>query len=141
MIWLPIKGWLLGFLALTTMALSACVSGVSKATLVLNYADFGPQAMAYKIIGRNQLPWAPNTPPVLGESQIRIVVYRGITKEEVEAAFRPNKHSHYDYRYVPYRSALNYLDNNIARNILAKVTLRLEATRNKIFNGLGVDHR
>lgn len=116
---------------------AGCASRLSKSTIVLEYSDFGPQAMAYRIIGRKRMPWAPELPVVIGEHKILVVVYRGINKSDVEEAFVADKDNNVDYRYVAYADAVRYLDTQIAQNILRKVTLKLEATRTKLLTKLG----
>ena len=131
------KKWVCVLLILVS---SGCASRLSKSTIVLEYSDFGPQAMAYRVIGRKSMPWAPDTPIAPGEDKINVVVYRGIAKSRVEGAFLPDRDDHIDYRYVSYSDALSYLDAQIAQNILRKVTVKLENTKNLIQQHLGERH-
>lgn len=124
-------------LAALLLMLSACASRLSKTTVVFEYADFGPQAMAYGLLGPKRLPWAPETPLVIGEGNIYVVVYRGIDKSEVVAAYPPDEHRKADYRYVNYSDAMTYLDIKIAQNVLGSVTTRLESTRQTVVKVLG----
>lgn len=122
---------------ITTTAQPGCASRVSKTTVVLGYTDFGPQAMAYQVIGRKRLPWAPNTPLTPGDGGIFIVVFRGIEKARVIEAYPDNPDNNLDYRYVAYTDAISYLDKNIAQDILSNVTKRLETSRQTILAHLG----
>ena len=113
-------------------SLAACASPPPDRTLVLQYSDFGPQAMAYHLIGPNRLPWDPETPIFVGHDAVRVVIYRGIDLATVESLYPPDKLRNIDYRYVSYQDALRYLDAKIHRNLLIRITQKLKGTRDQI---------
>ncbi len=112
--------------------LTACASHMSKHSIILEYDDFGPQAMAYKIIGKKRMPWAPEIPVMIGDDHIYVVVYKSVDREDLNETFKPDRDHNIDYRFVSYNDAITYLDTQIAQNILRKVTAKLEVTRSKI---------
>ncbi len=116
--------------------LSGCSSQLQKNTLVLEYADFGPQTMAYKALGPKNLQWQPQEPLLLGQGKVYVVVYKNISIDDVQHHFRPDHTNHLDYRYIQYGDALNYLDARIAQNLLRKITTRLQKTRKAIVSRL-----
>lgn len=103
----------------------------------MDYADFGPQAMAYNTLGRKRLPWDPATPIIIGHSRIQVVVYRDIPLQTVRESYIPDPTSNTDYRYLQYGEALNYLDAKIEQNLLRKITDRLKQARATIVERLG----
>ena len=117
--------------ALLLASLLACASPPTDRTLVLQYNDFGPQAMAYHLIGPNRLPWDPDTPIFVGHDAVRVVIYRGIDLETVKSLYPPDRPRNIDYRYVSYQDALRYLDAKIHRNLLIRITQKLENTRDR----------
>lgn len=119
------------------MLTAACASKLSRSVLVLDYADFGPQAMAYPLLDHRRLPWDPHAPLILGQGQIKVVVYRGVSLEAVQAAYPPDRSRNIDYRYVNYSEALQYLDTQIQRNLLPRVTPRLIRARERLEAELG----
>lgn len=124
-------------LCVVVVLLTACASKLSQSVLVLDYADFGPQAMAYPLLDHRRLPWDPHAPLILGQGQIKVVVYRGVALEAVQAAYPPDRSRNIDYRYVSYSEALQYLDTQIQRNLLPRVTPRLMQARERVIAALG----
>lgn len=120
-------------IVLLLASLTACASPPSDRTLVLRYSDFGPQAMAYHLIGPNRLPWDPDTPVFVGHNAVRIVIYRGIDLETVKSLYPPDERRNIDYRYVSFQDALRYLDAKIDRNLLIRITQKLKDTREQIY--------
>lgn len=114
-----------------------CASRITKSTVVFEYADFGPQAMAYRVLGPKNLQWEPEVPIMIGQGKVYVVVYRGIPLEAVANHFPPDRSRNQDYRYIQYGEALNYLDAKIERNLLRRVTERLRRTREAIIDTLG----
>lgn len=119
-------------IALCSLVNFGCATHAEKSTLVFDYADFGPQAMAYKVIGPKKLSWQPQAPLILGQGRIFVVVYRDMSQEEVEALFLPDEKNFLDYRFIHYDDAIRYLDSRIAQNLLANVTEQLQQTRQSI---------
>lgn len=118
------------------LTLASCASRISRSTLVFDYADFGPQAMAYRVIGPKNHQWDPQAPIPFGAEGVRVVVYRNIGLEEVQQQFPVDPERHQDYRYLAYADAMNYLEARIRQNLLKRITLRLERTRDSIRNHL-----
>lgn len=116
---------------------SGCASQIEKSTAVFEYSDFGPQAMAYRLVGPKNLQWEPDVPIMIGQGKVYVVVYRGIPVEVVEQHYVQDRSRNLDYRYLQYGEALNYLDAKIERNLLRRITERLRRTREKILQQLG----
>lgn len=115
-----------------TSTLSACASQVEKRSIVLEYADFGPQAMAYNTLGPKKLPWRSEQPLMIGQGKIWVVVYRDMSLESVRKHYPADTKNQVDYRYLPYDEALSYLDKRIAQNLIRNLTGRLKNTRRTI---------
>lgn len=125
------------FAAVLLVLCSGCASQIDKSTAVFEYSDFGPQAMAYRLLGPKNLQWDPDVPILIGQGKVYVVVYRGIPVEEVERHYPQDRSRNIDYRYLQYGEALNYLDAKIERNLLRRITERLRRTREKILLLLG----
>lgn len=123
-------------IVLLLASLMACASPPSDRTLVLRYSDFGPQAMAYHLLGPNRLPWDPDTPIFVGHNAVRIVIYRDINLKTVKSLYPSDKPGNIDYRYVSYQDALRYLDAKIHHNLLIRITQKLKNTRDQIILAL-----
>ena len=85
----------------------ASVTETSKIR-VLDYNDFGPQAVANEIIGMEWWQWEKHGDPRPGKYNIKIVVYQGIELTLVKNKFPVNKNKFKDYRYVEFDAALDY---------------------------------
>jgi hypothetical protein len=112
-------------------------------SVVLSYQDFGPQAMAYELLGPEWWSWEPGgNYETSDEFDVRVVVYRGRSLAEVEARY-PIVKPISDYRYVKRTAALRYLDDNLLElgdggdvyDVGSRQ--RLTATRAAIVRGLG----
>ncbi|NIV03738.1 MAG: hypothetical protein GWN59_03690, partial [Calditrichae bacterium] len=81
---------------------------------ILNYDDFGVQAMAYELIGYQWYQWKNH-----GESRpqkapdIKVIVYKDISPKVVRRLYPVDAHKRQDYRYIGYMDALNYLNRKI----------------------------
>ena len=78
-------------------------------TVVVQYDDFGPQITSYKYIGMGWYQWdsqGGDDPNDIVD--IRVVVYRNITLNEVEKMYPVIKQKQ-DYRYLEYKAALELL--------------------------------
>ena len=115
---------------------SSCATRIAKTTVVFEYADFGPRAMAYSLLGSKNLQWEPEVPILIGQGKVYVVVYRGIPIERVQEYYPQDRSRNLDYRYVQYGEALNYLDAKIERNLLRRITERLIRTRQTILDRL-----
>lgn len=102
-------------------------------TVSLNYAAFGPQALAYEIIGNQWWQWqnsAGDTPKE--HFDIKVIVYRGATPEELLERFPVIEEKRMDARYLKYEDAIRYLDAHITEDALPSLTATLRQTRAKI---------
>lgn len=81
-------------------------------TLVLGYAEFGPQVMAYELIGFGWNQWKAEGHELPDDVEVKVVVYRGVRLGRVKAAY-PVVRGRGDYRYVEYGRALRFLDRKI----------------------------
>lgn len=102
-------------------------------TLSLNYASFGPQAMAYEIIGHQWWQWQSSGGDTPAEDyDIKVIVYRDATVKELTERFPLIEEKRMDPRYLKYDDAIDYLDKHIAENLLPELSERLRATRSKL---------
>ena len=109
-------------------------------TIVLPYNAFGPQAMAHQIIGFGWYQWRCSGCGYLNApaDDVRVVVYRGITREETIRRY-PVVMNEQDYRYLSYEDAVAYLveqEREATEIRLTEVAARLKATREQILGEL-----
>ena len=103
----------------------------------MNYEDFGPQALSWEHIGKEWWQWQPH-----GDSNpntkydVKVVVYRDISLEEIKKNYPINQKKNRDYRYFEYSKALSFLDKNIKENVIPETTTRLKQTKNNILKSL-----
>ncbi len=117
--------------------LSAC-NDQSKNSIVLNYQDFGPQAMAWRNIGMEWWQWqAHGDSDPKTKYNIKVVIYRNITLQKVKSLYPINQDKKQDYRFIEYTETLNYLNRNIQENVISDVTERLKLTKRTILKSLG----
>lgn len=105
-------------------------------TLVLAYDDFGPQALAGTLLGAAWWQWEAGGSWEPGDRfDVRVVVYRGPSEEEVAAEY-PTVEGAADYRYVSYDEAMAFFDGALADTdgepTLASLRAQLQATRKRI---------
>ncbi|MFO0555517.1 MAG: hypothetical protein U0271_44480 [Polyangiaceae bacterium] len=120
--------------------------------LVLAYDDFGPQASAHTLLGMDWWAWEGGGSFERCDAfDVRVVVYRGISRSEVQADFPTAKSAGdlerglADVRYVEYQAALEHLDLEIRElsnleegdTVLAELRALLERTRARIVAELG----
>jgi hypothetical protein len=112
-------------------------------TLVLDYDDFGPQAMAFGLLGMQWWQWEAGGSWEPGDRfDIRVVVYRGITLAAVQAEY-PTVEGRADYRYVSYDDAMAYFERSMAEiededePLLRGLHGELAATRARVRQALG----
>jgi hypothetical protein len=87
---------------------------LSKYIRLLDYTDFGLQAMAYQLIGYQWYQWNSHGDSIPGATyDIKIVVYQTIPLDKVKELYPVIKELKQDYRYVTYRRALKYLDRQL----------------------------
>jgi hypothetical protein len=94
--------------------LPGCSSHSARKTVVLDYGDFGPQALAWELIGFEWYQWDPcgyEDPNF--EYNIRIVIYDDATDDEIRKLYPTVEHK-IDYRYVRRAEATKFLKQAIA---------------------------
>jgi len=85
-----------------------------QTTLVLDYHDFGPQAMSYDVLGYAWWQWqSQGGPDPRTRHKIHVVVYRGISREEVARRYPVVRERRQDYRYIESAVAMRYLDEKL----------------------------
>lgn len=110
-------------------------------TLVLAYDDFGPQALAFELIGMEWWQWEAGGSWEPGDRfDVRVVVYRGMTLAAVQAEY-PTVEGRADYRYVSYDDAMAHFDRAMAEiedePSLQQLHEELAVTRTRVREALG----
>ena len=109
----------------------------------LNYLDFGPQILAWETIGMNWWQWQAtggSDPDKFYD--IKVIVYRDISKAQVEAKFAVDPQQNQDFRYLHYTAAVSYLTEKISElteieaDWAEKVLITLKNTKARINNRL-----
>jgi hypothetical protein len=115
------------------LAAGSCTSSQALRAAVVRYEDFGPPAAAYELIGYDFWQWQDEGGSSPDQRyDIRVVVYRNSSPDEVARRYPVQPERQQDYRYVSYDAALKYLDDMIAENALPALTERLRATRREL---------
>lgn len=119
-------------------SLLSCASNLFPTTVVLSYADFGPQAASWELIGK-EWPQCQNIGDCDGAEtcEIRVVVYRGIKRVDVQKKFPSDRALNRDYRYVEYNQAIAYLDDLVASSGIPDVSEAAAKTRSRIIRAFG----
>ena len=107
-------------------------------TLSLNYLAFGPQNTAFEVIGNQWWQWQEgpgDTPP--SDFDIKVVVYRNVSVEELTERFPLIEAKRMDSRYLKFDDAIAYLDKQIAADTQPDITARLVASRLKLLGHFG----
>jgi hypothetical protein len=108
----------------------------------VQYEDFGPQITSHDYIGMGWYQWdsqGGDDPNRIVD--IRVVVYRNITLNEVEKIYPVIKRKQ-DYRYLEYKAALELL-GKFGRCLLGRIAINQAArnralqTKQKILQELG----
>jgi hypothetical protein len=81
--------------------------------IVLNYQDFGPQAMAEELLGPEYWQWDSGQYSQPQKFDIKVVVYRNMNLDVVKLTFPVNKNQKKDFRYVEYKVAMQWYDRQI----------------------------
>lgn len=105
--------------------------------IVLDYEDFGPQAIANEVIGSEWWQWQSHGDSRPAEYDIKVIVYRYVDFDNVKKQYPVDPEQKKDFRYLEYKNALSYLDEKINENVIEQVTKTLQETREKIIAGLG----
>ncbi|WP_157209853.1 hypothetical protein [Marinimicrobium agarilyticum] len=104
---------------------------------MFDYNDFGPQVIAHEVIGMEWWQWQPHGDSRPKDYDVKVVVYRNVTLEDVKAQFPVVPEEEQDYRYLEYGTALEYLNDKISDDVSKNVTDRLKETRERVVNTLG----
>ena len=120
-----------------TMILSGCISFKKEHILVLDYRDFGPQAMATPLLGKEWWQWQSHGDSTPTFYDIKVVVYDQTPLKDVKEKFAVEPEKEKDYRYIKYKDAMEYLDKNIESNILITITPQLQKTRERLTSFFG----
>jgi hypothetical protein len=79
-------------------------------SLVFDYDDFGPQAIAYEAIGFQWFQWnAHGDPDPRKTDPIKVVVYWDEPLRKVKKAYPVEPRDKKDFRYLSYERALSHL--------------------------------
>jgi len=125
-------------LAVFLVFAAGCRATTEERTLVLQYTDFGPQAACWEYIGMEWWQWEPH-----GDSNprtrydIKVVVYKKMPLAQVQKMHPVDPGNKKDYRYLPYKKAMEYLDKRIEEDALPEVTARLRRTKGLILDKMG----
>lgn len=101
--------------------------------IIFNYSDFGPQARAYKLIGMEWWTWSSHGDSRPRKYDIKVVVYKDISLDEVKKLYPVIKEKKQDYRYLKYADAIKYLNKHIGE----EYSNNLIETKKKIIHKLG----
>ena len=66
-------------LLIITLSLSGYSYKLPTEELILNYDYFGPQAMAYEIIGNDWFQWLAHSEPRTKKYSIKVIIYNEVT--------------------------------------------------------------
>ena len=125
-------------LVLTTLVLvfSGCAffNKPQNHIVILEYADFGPQAMAYPLLGKDKTLAAST----LDDKPIFVVVYSNIPLKQVKKKYPSKPNNFVEYRYLERDVALDYLKDNINKRFWGSLTQKLSRTRSTIVNALSL---
>ncbi|AZZ92141.1 hypothetical protein EUZ85_15975 [Hahella sp. KA22] len=129
------------------LQLNACATftstSIKQRYLELTYQDFGPPALATDLLGSEWWQWNPHGDPRPRQYDVHVIVYRDITENEVHTRFPINEATEKDYRYLPYSTAMTYLNANITalvsddESVVQEIRELLIQTRREIVQALG----
>jgi hypothetical protein len=125
-----------GVLSLLFSFAIACSARVEAASTALPYGSFGPQVLAYEVLGFEWWQWQPHGDPRPRAYDIHVVVYCNLSTEQVARMYPVDPRTERDYRYITYDRALSYLDDNIRQDLEPSVEAELRATRKKLVERL-----
>lgn len=119
------------YATLIPLMLLACTNKFASEhpkVVVMDYNDFGPQAMAHELIGMEWWQWQAHGGSRPEQYPIRVVVYSDISQAEVSQQYPVRPEQQQDYRYLEYPKAREYLRQAIEENAITSVTTRLKKT-------------
>ncbi len=117
--------------------LLSCSENKQPDTLELNYRAFGPQVVAQDIIGSEWWQWQNHGDSKPRKYDIKVIVYKNLSLEQVKQLYPVTPEEHLDYRYVKYATATEYLDRLLSQSQLPVINDRLIRTRTAIHTTLG----
>lgn len=83
---------------------------------IFDYDDFGPQVLAYEIIGYQWYQWNDvGSPDPRKIDDIKVVIYWNEPLASIKEKYAVNKKKNKDFRYLTYETAMKYLDSTIAK--------------------------
>lgn len=112
--------------------LSCAAPGVMQNTLVLQYDEFGPQVVAHELIGMEWWQWQSHGDSRPRKYNVKVVVYKSVSLQEVKRSYPVLPEKQQDYRYVEYRAALDYLDKLIIEDAMEPLIRKLTITKSRI---------
>jgi len=98
---------------LSALILMLAASHVRADELMLPYAAFGPQAIAYQLIGMEWWQWDSHGDEHDHEYPIQVVVFWNQTREETAKRHPVDQAKLRDFRYVEYSKAVEHLEETI----------------------------
>jgi hypothetical protein len=109
-----------------------CATADAKVA-VMRYDDFGPQAAVYEWLGNEWWQWqSEGDPDPNKQYDIRVVIYKNCSLQDVQRKYPVVPAQHKDYRYISYDEAARHLDELIADDALPDLTAQLKVTRNEL---------
>lgn len=83
--------------------------------VVLPYSAFGPQVLAYKLIGKEWWQWLPEGGDDAEDIDfnIRVVVYWSVSDKEIMKKYPVIPNEKQDFRYIELSKAIGYLNDII----------------------------
>jgi hypothetical protein len=84
-----------------------------KQSVVMDYSDFGPQVVAYDLIGYEWYQWNSQGPDNPSDfDKIFVVVYKDIGLAIIKKKY-PVVKPISDFRYVDFSAAMNFIDSKV----------------------------
>lgn len=112
---------------------SASCASAKGQLAVLRYEQFGPQAAVYEWLGYEWWQWQREGDPDPNKRyDIRVVVFKNCSLNEVKRRYPVDPAKLHDYRYISFDQALRQLKKLIAENALPDLTAQLEVTRTEL---------
>ncbi|WLQ15957.1 hypothetical protein O5O45_08525 [Hahella aquimaris] len=127
------------------LLLNACATSTStkQRYLDMTYQDFGPPSLATDLLGSEWWQWQSHGDPRPRHYDVHVIVYRNMTENDIRKHFPIDAATEKDYRYLPYSTAMTYLDTNITElasdneSVVQEIRERLIQTRKVIVQALG----
>ena len=98
---------------LAAIILVLAASPLRAAEIILPYSAFGPQVVAYELIGMAWWQWDSHGDADDRVYPIKVVVFWDQTKEETAKRYPVDQAKQQDFRYVEYSKAIEHLEHTI----------------------------